>query len=85
MKKTVLVLLCIVCAHVRAQEISPSETHALYSLTLKCIEGGVFAGQEVAFKNVADGSTVKSVSGADGKLNVLLPINCKYELQIKNF
>jgi hypothetical protein len=85
MKKitTLFIILCQLST--QAQKLEPTQSTALYSLFLKCIEGGVFPNQEVVFTNMSDKSTIKSLSDAGGCVRVLLPINSVYEFKIKNY
>lgn len=82
--KNFLYLLCFVCSVLKAQELTPDENTILFNLKLKCIEGGVFANQQVIFKNTASGTTVKGISDAGGMVKILLPINANYEMQVSN-
>jgi len=85
MNRIAIILLCFLFINVKAQELIPNETSALYNLTLKCTEGGFFTNQEVVFVNVGDKTQIIAKTGADGKAKVLLPINSSYEILIKNF
>jgi hypothetical protein len=84
MKYILFILFCFLFAHMNAQELVASETHALFNLSLNCKEGGVFSKQEVTFTNVSTGEQIKGISGADGKVKVLLPKGVSYELHVKN-
>lgn len=68
-----------------AQETDSPGAVVHYNLTLKCIEGGVFSGQEVVFTNVGDHSQVKGISDASGKVKVDLPVGASFEMKVKNF
>jgi len=72
-------------ALLQAQEPVADDTHALYILTLKCREGGVFGNQPVTFTNLSDKSEIKARTGADGKVKVSLPVGATYELRVSNF
>lgn len=85
MKLLLCSLLCASLIAGRAQDLAATESEALYNLTLKCIEGGVFAGQEVTFTNTGGGTTIKGISDAAGKVRVLLPIGASFVMKVKNF
>lgn len=85
MKPLLCLLFCAALTAGRAQGLAATETEALYNLTLKCIEGGVFAGQEVTFTNTGDGEMIKGISDAAGKVKVLLPIGASFVMKVKNF
>lgn len=85
MKLLLSLLCCATLSAGRAQDLAATETEALYNLTLKCIEGGVFAGQEVTFTNTGGGTPIKGKSDASGKVKVLLPIGASFVMKVKNF
>lgn len=69
-----------------AQEYAGAGGVVHYNLTLKCVEGGVFSGQEVTFTNTGDKSQViKGTSNAAGKVTLDLPAGASFEMKVKNF
>ena len=85
MKLFTTTLAFIVTTCIIAQKLEPTETKVLYNLFLKCTEGGVFQNQEVTFKNLNDGSILKTVSDGAGAVHILLDIGTVYEYKVKNY
>jgi OmpA-OmpF porin, OOP family len=82
-----LFLLAIICASIQlsAQDLKPTETHALLNVLVVNDKKKPQEGETVSFIAITDSKKLKGTTGKDGKFSILIPIGQKYKVRYKAF
>src|SRR5262245_27052718 len=82
------ILLCafvIVCGHLAAQELKPTETLTLLNVIVVNEKKQPQEGEVVSFVSPKDSKAFTGTTNSEGKFSILIPNGVKYKVQYKAF
>ncbi len=85
MKKLLLVTLLFFALNINSQNLKPTDKLALLTGSVTNFKGKPLAKEIIIFSNDKTKALVKVNTDANGKFEVLIPVNATYSLKYKNF